>query len=453
MFDISAQADIEVELVDLREPEKETLKKGANHRYHSFIPADSHWIPPGDKVGTDEKVLEVQRLFYHTVLENVSEGTHLHTPSQLAAVPDFFGLDSELAKQELLAHPASDDSLSISPSIQSFQDERMPGDSVSIASGSASGMFSHGMSGDGGSDADEDDDMEPESIYEDVNEICDNIEAEIAAAPTPKDVPVKKASFLSFLKSRKSKGKKEKDEAPQVSKSSPNTLSVPKEVKKSKSSTPETDLIPTYSSSGSEAEEEAEEEKDEESYDEMKPRDDAYLSDNYEDVGFDQPPPLPAPIDDSDVPPILAAGIKNKAALLKRGTALSLKVPSKVEDDTALDSATQKVQAASKFSTLPRKMKLGGGAKPTADRTNSFRKTSDGAAPLEVAGELSKKPSFDSSSDFAPMELNMEVTSLRNEVEELKRKVAELFSAVEGLTEKNRKLEEQMKKSGSARKK
>ncbi len=493
MFDISADADLEVELVDLPESNKDVLKRGANHHFHSFVPADTRWIPSGRKeASSDQKALELQRLFYRSLLENVSDGMNLHAPCRGTQVPDSFNLDSKLAKQELLARAANEDAISISPSVGSLQDERQqggnghpfsrPADTLSIGSGistSFSQTFSHAaMIGGGGagddsqsdSNADAEEEMEPESIYEDINDICENIEAEIAATPTPKDVPNKKASFLSFLKSRKNKGKKEKekDDVPlAVSSKAPSVRPErPREVEETKKTKP--DLIPTYSSSTSEEEEEGEEgeegegekredekEEDDEgelSYDEMKPGNEGYLSDNYEDVGFDQPPPLPAPIRDADFPPTNPApSIKDKAKFLRKGPALEAAF-----DKDAKAAGKKDGLSPGKFATLPRKMKLS--SKPADKRSESFNRKTNPAAPI-VAKGLSRRPSFGSAAsevgskvDMTPEELNREVVALRREVEELKGKLTKLCSTVELLTSaQNRKQDERSAGMGNPR--
>ena len=494
VFDISASADLEVELVDLHEPDIDVLKRGANHRYHSFVPADSSFIT-SEKSPSPSKI-RLQSMFYSKLLDDVSEGTHLHMPGRDLPVPEFFNLGGNQTRRDSLPMPpttGNEDAVSISPSVSSSQDERQttgesdgnphfsrPPDTLSTASG-LSGTVLSPRGNLSNSDAEEEEEEEPEdieeSIYEDINDICDNIEAEIAVEePKDKEIANKKASFLSFLRSKKGKGKKEKEKEketgpvaapskPPIGTSVTSRPQTPKGPRADEDTTTPsraklggggaaTDLIPTYSSSGSEREDNNDSEDDRGSYDEMKPTNQGYLSDNYEDIGFDQaPPPVPAQRLDmmEDPAPQTLPNIK-KGKMLLRGATLDQapKLPAGLEDAMGEKRGKLKDKIGYSSATLPRKMKLGGGASKSVERKDSFGRKVETTAQSIFEDIPTKRANFRGSSfslaEEAPpraeAELSREVAALRGEVEQLRAKMAELSGAVELLQAQNRKLEQ-----------
>lgn len=135
-------------------------------------------------------------------------------------------------------------------------------------------------------DAEEDEDKDPDEFYEDISELQDEYQAEKkkieesvkqkpvdkkSPAPVTPATPSSTKGFKLF-KTKKKKGKKNEKE---------------KAYEMSPEPSPVTNIIPT-----------SKQDSDSESYDEVKPADDFYLSDNYEDCSFDEvsssgPPPLP----------------------------------------------------------------------------------------------------------------------------------------------------------------
>lgn len=414
MLDISANADLEVKLQDIRDPcKKETLTQATSQLYHSFTASQSHFVAERQP----EKSHELQNLFYCKLLEEETEGVHLYLPLKDGPPPAMFNLKGK----KTVTKNVSDDNVSITPSIAFAQEEQVlsafakPADTLSIGSsvsGNVTGAVSHSASGMNLFDPSLEADDDEQAIYEDIDEICENLRKEAAMETTEgaseevvKEAS-KKSSILSFLK-KKTKGKTVKDKQS----SDPYV-----EVDFEKNASPKPELIPAHSHSSSE------------SYDEMGPAHGkaGYVSDNYEDFEFDNNAPPNNAANDS-VPPVTAPETPaRKKMLAKSATPLkaaagplpdaSATLP-KSKDDLALFKEKKSKLSLKKSGTLPRKIKLGGGDKK--------------APPISEISE------FPPDARIPDISLSEQVWSLTNQVGRLKVQVKDLSSAVEALKAQN----------------
>ena len=366
-------------------------------------------------------MLKLQQLFFRKLLSDDTESSCLHMPGQGVAIPDFFELKCSNDSA------AIDDNVSMSLSIASAQDERdmAKQDAISVSSGisghfaAGPGIIPHSNSNMNLSDleADEEDNPEPESIYEDISEICERLEDAEESSASQRDA-AKKSSILSFLKDRVKKGKKGKEKVTDPVSAKPEVIT-----------SPEADL--EFREEDEDAIEETAEAESEESYDEMKPGNtDAYLSDNYEDIGFDQPqdttptrskqePVVP----DVQLPPDILKG--KKILLQKPSIKMKNKIPT-TTDSLASEIEDKKAKMKEKMgqrfasATLPRKFK--------SDIAAAAEKPTEKA--LGLAVNIATRAQ---SATTGATGLEQEVSELRDEVESLKSQLASLTSTVEML--------------------
>ena len=476
LLDISAETSAEVELLDLSEREKAQLRQVTQHLYHNFTPTQP--TPLLEKEGLPNNVLKLQLLFYRKCLEGVMEGIHLHPPvaggpggQQAPPIPEFFNLRTDISELEKecdiddqppplpLPLPGDGDAISIASSIQDDAPPFIPPiqpDTISISSS----VSSHApFPGDVEAEADGEDEN---NIYEDISEICEKLELESANAAatvsegSTKEPDKKASSILGFLKKRvkpgstkakkPSAGKKEKAAAS----SSPGTgvaggsgtmpamdLEFREEdedyVEEEMPSAPlPPGAIPTESQSSSEGEAEGIEEKeieDEDSYNEMGPGgpgNSGYLSDNYEDVGFQQEqsqaPSIPAAMEPPapSLPATRSAKMKNllQKAIIETVKTNAVPATKKGSQVSALVSELAekkpgKVKENRMSATLPRKFKMAGPK-----------------LPLEMPSVVSSQSAAVSADQD---ELSKQVSILREEVDALKSQLSALTMTVEVL--------------------
>lgn len=378
----------------------------------------------------------------------MSEGIYIHLPSCNVPLPDFDPEGKFIDKDSLASGTdPNDDNVSISLSVNSAQDDIELGhggmelsvppsrqaDVMSVSSGMSGHVaetMSPSASGMNLSDSNiEADGEDNEAIYEDISEICDNLNIE-AKQVSDKEANKKSTSILKFLKNRKSKAKKGK-EKPHVSEPEvdvdlefheededivvggggggreANVIPAPQHP-----APLPPQIIPTDSHSS------------DESYDKMGPGNSAYLSDNYEDFEASEasaapvikPPPVPN-----------SAGVKNKS----KRPALKDPIPSpnpgvslSKDDNTTL--AAQIAEKKSKLkdnmmrsATLPRKL------------TTKLKAALKNPELPEVHKKLPEV--VPSTAMSAEADMREQVSFLRNEVESLKSHLSQLSSTVEML--------------------
>lgn len=444
VVDISVDAKIEIDPMKLSEQEISGLRLSTKRLYHNFTPSNSQFIVEK----SSSKSLDLQCLFYSKLVDNETEGMQLHLADH--GVSELLNRASRnWGDRETAASSGNVDNVSISLSVTSEPEEialeqeviipfrQM--DTVSLSSsvsGNVIEPISHSIPGANLSDSNADiepyEDDDPDGIYEDIEDICENLEKEVAAAAadtSTKDT-TKKSSILSFLKSVKKKGKKNKEEKVVSATEAAVDLEFHEEDESSmKADVPVPDVIPPTEDSASE------------SYDEMGPNNDGYLSDNYEDVGFQEEeggsskaPPLPPPL--MEEPPaqvkqkikgkmLLRSAIEKKEPPPSATPALPGGSYSKTDDLAFQAQAVEKKKKLKEelnlkaFSTLPRKASKLAGAGMISQLQGPSKQTD---AIVEASGEVI-------SSD-----LREQVSELRNEVETLKAKLSNLSSAVESLT-------------------
>ena len=449
LLDVSINAALKVSHQDMRQPDKHALTRATTQLYERFKASESQYIFEKQKPA---KSVKLQTLFYRKILEEEKAGVHLYLPSKDGPPPAVFDLKGKKTrKKSSSAAEPGEDSVSISSSVSSVHDEqdsrfgvKPAADTLSISSNmsgnvSIGGMIPHSASGMDlcGNDSNAEVDVDEEqAIYEDIEEICENLKKEVGeeegggggggraeGSEEQAKEAGKKSSILNFLK-KKTKGKKGKEKESSdayvdVEFGGEGASSQQSSEAKESAAVPEP--IPTHSRSSSE------------SYDEMKPSNDGYLSDNYEECAFgNEPPPFPgaptaaAPELPSKKRPSLKPSLLAKAI----GDLNEPGAPALMGSMDDLDFFKKKKgklkESMKKGGTLPRKMKLGSGDKK--------------APPIsEVADFHKKAPPISEVTDFPPdarvadISMNEQVWSLTNQVERLKAEVKELRSAVEAL--------------------
>ena len=441
IYDISAKLDVTVETVDLAEPVRRGLRQMTGDLYDNFVASECQVI----MAGRSPTSFDLQCLLYRKLLDHVTEGIHLHLPSPGMPVPGIF----DLRASGSVAEGNSDDSASIASTKEEGMRERRQqllatasarqADTLSVSSGKIPPSI--GNASDSEIEEEEepeaDDEDEEQAIYEDIEDIRDNIEdarenirKEVETGTTASEGPKgKKKSFLKYLKI-KTKTKKGKEKGP-VS-GGGHDLEFHEEdedadvvgggggggggegVRGGGGSEP----IPTESHSSNE------------SYDEMGPGNAGYISDNYEDVGFDEAAVKSIDADEppSPLPPPPAQVSQSKGKMLQRATiqkspamSLAQAMASTTDDLGAMKDKKKKIKDGSKSATLPRKMKL------VSDKKVKI--------PLPMPEGTEDKPV--ETVMMPDIELSGQVWALRNEMERLKGQVQELAATVEILKGQN----------------
>lgn len=433
LLDISISVPLEVQHQDMRQPDKNALSRATTQLYERFKASESQYVFERQQPA---KSHDLQNLFYRKILEEEREGIHLYLPSKDGPPPAVFDLKGKKTRKG--SSSAGEDSISISSSAIDEHIREQDGglgvksvDTLSISSNMSGniggGLIAHSASGMDlcGNDSNAEVDIDEEqAIYEDIEELCENMRKEAGEGggggggggtegpeEQVKEFAAKKSSILSFLK-KKTKGKKGKDKESSeayVDVEFDGDGASSQQPSKAKEPAGVPEPIPTHSHSSSE------------SYDEMGPSNAGYLSDNYEECAFGDGPLPPSPGADSTSPkapeppskkrPALKPSLLAKAVVSELNEASAIS-PGESMDDLNLSKKKKKLKESMKRSgTLPRKMKLGSGEKkaPPIIEVSNF--------PLEAK--------------VADISLTEQVWSLTNQVERLKAEMKELRSAVE----------------------
>lgn len=496
VYDVSADLDVTVETVDLAEPVRRGLRQTTDDLYDNFAASQCQVIanersPPS---------FDLQCLLYRKVMDHVTEGVHLHLPSPDTPIPGLFGLRGSVGR---CVNSDDGDNISIASGnskgggamamLAAVSSARQQADTLSISSGGGGGKVpprSHsgsvGNVSDSGSEfevepeADDEDDEEPQGIYEDIEDLRDDLEdaresirkeAEsvgVAAATSKSPKDKKKApSFLKYLKKKTTK--KGKDKGAGAGGMATKAPGVDLEFHEEDEDADgdggggPVPIPPTETHSSNE------------SYDEMGAGNAGYISDNYEDVGFEGEATVRSiDADDEPAPPLplslsLPQGKPLKGKMLQRGAIQKASQPQAMSSTTddllgvkekkrklkeQLLAAGSNSNSNSRSATLPRKMKLSTGEKkpllkipsPTPElevvlqqqgkeRGKEQGKSMHGHGGQGVSAAVE---ATDGGGKMMPdVELSGKVWALRNEMERLKAQVQELAATVEMLRGQN----------------